>query len=130
MENIVISIPTKVQKELLQKLPEILYAQAENLLLSRIALILENPYKKEMYWTFSECIRGMGDACRFFKTPVTGGNVSFYNETVKSAVYPTPTIGMIGLLEDMNLATTQYFKAIGDVIVLLGKSCNIIGGSE
>jgi len=89
-----------------------------------------NPYKKEMYWTFSECIRGMGDACRFFKTPVTGGNVSFYNETIKSAVYPTPTIGMIGLLENMNLATTQYFKDIGDVIILLGKSCNTIGGSE
>ncbi len=89
-----------------------------------------NPYKKEVYWTFSECIRGMGDACRFFKTPVTGGNVSFYNETVKSAVYPTPTIGMIGILEDVKLATTQYFKDIGDVIILLGKSCNTIGGSE
>ncbi|OPX26793.1 MAG: phosphoribosylformylglycinamidine synthase II, partial [Candidatus Cloacimonas sp. 4484_140] len=74
-----------------------------------------NPYKKEVYWTFSECIRGMGDACRFFNTPVTGGNVSFYNETVKSAVYPTPTIGMIGLLEDINFATTQYFKDVGDV---------------
>jgi len=89
-----------------------------------------NPYKKEVYWTFSECIRGMGDACRFFKTPVTGGNVSFYNETVKSAVYPTPTIGMIGLLEDINLATTQYFKNAGDAIFLLGKSCDTIGGSE
>ncbi len=89
-----------------------------------------NPYKKEVYWTFSECIRGMGDACRFFKTPVTGGNVSFYNETVTSAVYPTPTIGMIGLLEDINLATNQYFKDIGDVIILLGKPCDTIGGSE
>jgi len=72
----------------------------------------------------------MGDACRFFKTPVTGGNVSFYNETVKSAVYPTPTIGMIGLLEDIHLSTTQYFKDSGDVIFLLGKSCDTIGGSE
>ena len=89
-----------------------------------------NPYKKEVYWTFSECIRGMGDACRFFKTPVTGGNVSFYNETVKSAVYPTPTIGMIGLLEDVRFATTQYFKDIGDVIILLGKPSDTIGGSE
>jgi len=89
-----------------------------------------NPYKKEVYWTFSECIRGMGDACRFFNTPVTGGNVSFYNETVKSAVYPTPTIGMIGLLEDINFATTQYFKDIGDVIILLGKPSDTIDGSE
>ena len=89
-----------------------------------------NPYKKEAYWTFTECIRGMGDACRFFKTPVTGGNVSFYNETVKSAVYPTPVIGMIGLLDDMKYATTQYFKDLGDVIVLLGESCNTADGSE
>ncbi|MBN2017213.1 MAG: phosphoribosylformylglycinamidine synthase subunit PurL [Candidatus Cloacimonetes bacterium] len=89
-----------------------------------------NPYKKDVYWYFSECIRGMGDACRFFKTPVTGGNVSFYNETVKSAVYPTPVIGMIGLLDDVTFATSQYFKEVGDVIVLLGKHCNSIAASE
>jgi phosphoribosylformylglycinamidine synthase len=89
-----------------------------------------NPYKKDVYWYFSECIRGMGDACRFFKTPVTGGNVSFYNETVKSAVYPTSVIGMIGLLDDVTYATTQYFKEVGDIIILLGKCCNSIEASE
>ena len=89
-----------------------------------------NPYKKDVYWYFSECIRGMGDACRFFKTPVTGGNVSFYNETVKSAVYPTPTIGMVGLVENLKNVTSQFFKDVGDLIVLLGNSCESIGGSE
>lgn len=89
-----------------------------------------NPYKPEVYWTFSETIRGMGEACRAFNTPVTGGNVSFYNETEKSAVYPTPVIGMIGLLEDVKYATTQYFKNLGDLIVLLGEPCNELGGSE
>ncbi|MCK4358887.1 MAG: phosphoribosylformylglycinamidine synthase subunit PurL [Candidatus Cloacimonetes bacterium] len=89
-----------------------------------------NPYKREIYWTFAEVIRGMGDACKAFDTPVTGGNVSFYNETEKSAVYPTPTIGMLGLLEDKKFATTQYFKNEGDLIILLGNNCNEIGGSE
>jgi len=89
-----------------------------------------NPYKKQVYWYFTECIRGMGEACRFFDTPVTGGNVSFYNETVKSAVYPTPTIGMVGLVEDLKHVTTQFFKEVGDLIVLIGKPCDMIGGSE
>ncbi len=60
-----------------------------------------NPYKPEIYWQFAEAIAGMGEACRFFDTPVTGGNVSFYNESPDRAVYPTPTIGMIGLVEDL-----------------------------
>ena len=60
-----------------------------------------NPYKPEIYWQFAEAIEGMGEACRFFDTPVTGGNVSFYNESPDRAVYPTPTIGMIGLIEDL-----------------------------
>jgi phosphoribosylformylglycinamidine synthase len=89
-----------------------------------------NPYKKEVYWTFTEAIRGMGDACRAFDTPVTGGNVSFYNETEKSAIYPTPTIGMVGLLENRRFATTQFFKNEGDLIILIGNHSNEIGGSE
>ncbi|MEA2103884.1 MAG: phosphoribosylformylglycinamidine synthase subunit PurL [Candidatus Cloacimonadota bacterium] len=89
-----------------------------------------NPYKKEVYWTFEQSIKGMGDACKAFNTPVTGGNVSFYNETIKSAIYPTPTIGMIGLLDDVKFATTQYFKHENDLIILLGEHCNEIGGSD
>ncbi|MGC9337762.1 MAG: AIR synthase-related protein, partial [Candidatus Cloacimonadia bacterium] len=89
-----------------------------------------NPYNPEVYWTFSEVIRGMSDACRGLDTPVTGGNVSFYNETEKSAVYPTPVIGMLGLIEDMKYATTQFFQNLGDFIVLLGEPCNEVGGSE
>ena len=58
-----------------------------------------NPYKPEVYWTFVEAIKGMSDACIKFETPVTGGNVSFYNESPAGAVYPTPTIGMLGLLK-------------------------------
>ena len=68
-----------------------------------------NPYKPEVYFQFKESVRGMGEACRAFNTPVTGGNVSFYNETniggVRSAIYPTPTIGMIGLLDDIDNLT-------------------------
>lgn len=89
-----------------------------------------NPYKPEMYWTFVECVTGMGEACRLFETPVTGGNVSFYNEDPKGAVYPTPVIGMLGILEDISDATTQWFKKEGDLIILLGKNKNTLGGSE
>lgn len=89
-----------------------------------------NPYKPEVYWSFSEAIRGMGDACRAFETPVTGGNVSFYNENPHGAVYPTPVIGMLGLLEDRTKAITQWFKKSGDLIALLGEPCRDIGGSQ
>ena len=89
-----------------------------------------NPYNKEVYWAFAEVIRGISDACREFGTPVTGGNVSFYNESPGGAVYPTPVIGMIGILEDLNFATTQYFQHADDIIVLLGEHCNGIGASE
>jgi phosphoribosylformylglycinamidine synthase subunit PurL len=89
-----------------------------------------NPYKPEVYWTFAECVAGMGEACRSFDTPVTGGNVSFYNESPESAVYPTPSVGMIGLLEDVSKHLTQWFKNEGDVIVLLGETLDEIGGSE
>ncbi len=89
-----------------------------------------NPYKPEVYWTFVESIRGMSDACIKFETPVTGGNVSFYNENPKTAIYPTPTIGMLGVIEDQNKVITQEYKDSGDIIILLGENCNEIGGSE
>lgn len=89
-----------------------------------------NPYKPEVYWTFAETIRGMGEACRMLDTPVTGGNVSFYNESPSGAVYPTPVIGMLGLIADRSKVTTQWFKRTGDIIALLGKSCSDTGGSQ
>ncbi|HEX9253129.1 MAG TPA: AIR synthase-related protein, partial [Ignavibacteriaceae bacterium] len=89
-----------------------------------------NPYKPEVYWQFAQAIAGMGEACRHFDTPVTGGNVSFYNESPDTAVYPTPTIGMVGLVEDLKHITTSYFKDEGDVIYLLGEDKEELGGSE
>ncbi|MFN3874224.1 MAG: AIR synthase related protein, partial [Ignavibacterium sp.] len=89
-----------------------------------------NPYKPEVYWQFAQAIAGMGEACRKFDTPVTGGNVSFYNESPETAVYPTPTIGMVGLVEDLKHITTSYFKDEGDVIYLIGEDKEELGGSE
>jgi len=89
-----------------------------------------NPYKPEVYWQFVQAIAGMGEACRHFETPVTGGNVSFYNESPETAVYPTPTIGMVGLVEDLKHITTSFFKDEGDVIYLLGEDKEELGGSE
>jgi phosphoribosylformylglycinamidine synthase II len=79
-----------------------------------------NPYKPEVYWVFKEAVGGMGDACRHFNTPVTGGNVSFYNENPESAVFPTPTIGMLGVIDHVaSQATTFPFKNEGDVVLEL-----------
>ena len=89
-----------------------------------------NPYKPENYWQFKEAIEGMGDACRFFDTPVTGGNVSFYNESPNAAVYPTPTIGMVGLIEKVENITTSFFKEEGNLIYVLGEDFEELGGSE
>jgi phosphoribosylformylglycinamidine synthase len=89
-----------------------------------------NPYKPEVYWTFKEAIKGMSDACREFDTPVTGGNVSFYNENPEGAIYPTPTIGMLGVIDDQTKVVTQEYKEQGDQIILLGERCSEIGGSE
>ncbi len=89
-----------------------------------------NPYKPEIYWQFKEAVSGMGEACRFFDTPVTGGNVSFYNESPVSAVYPTPVIGMLGLIEDLNYITGMHFKNEGDLIVIAGEDAEELGGSE
>jgi len=94
-----------------------------------------NPYKPEVYWTFANAIQGMSDACRVLNTPVTGGNVSFYNEHPEGAVYPTPTIGMLGLVHDVRQhATTAGFKSEGDAIFLLTPEAwthrDDLGGSE
>lgn len=89
-----------------------------------------NPYKPENYWMFKQAIEGMGEACRYFNTPVTGGNVSFYNESPETSVYPTPTIGMVGLIESLDHITTADFKEVGDLIYLLGIDNEELGGSE
>ena len=89
-----------------------------------------NPERPEIMWQFEQAILGMREACLKFEIPVISGNVSFYNETSGNAVYPTPTVGMIGLLEDVNLHTTQWFKREGDVIVLIGETKEELGGSE
>ncbi|MFN8265995.1 MAG: phosphoribosylformylglycinamidine synthase subunit PurL [Chitinophagaceae bacterium] len=89
-----------------------------------------NPYDPEVYYQFVSAIKGMGEACRKFDTPVTGGNVSFYNQNPDGAVYPTPTIGMVGLLEHIDEKMTLDFKAEGDLIFLVGKATNDISSSE
>lgn len=89
-----------------------------------------NPYKPEIYYQFSEAVGGMGEACIALDTPVTGGNVSFYNESPDSAVYPTPVIGMLGLIEDLSHITTSYFKEKGHLIYIIGEDKEEIGGSE
>ena len=89
-----------------------------------------NPYDPEVYYQFVQAIKGMGEACVKFDTPVTGGNVSFYNQNPDGPVYPTPTIGMVGLLEDIADKMTLDFKEEGDVIVLIGKSTNDINSSQ
>lgn len=93
-----------------------------------------NPYNPESYWQFVGAIKGMSAACLKFETPVTGGNVSFYNQTVTDGVevpvFPTPTIGMIGLVEDKNKTMSLDFKSKGDLIFILGQSHNDISSSE
>lgn len=93
-----------------------------------------NPYDTEVYWQFVHALKGMGDACLEFNTPVTGGNVSFYNQSIiedrTEPVYPTPTIGMLGVLEDKNKYMTLDFKAEGDTIYLVGEAKEDLGSSE
>jgi phosphoribosylformylglycinamidine synthase subunit PurL len=89
-----------------------------------------NPYDPEVYYQFVHAIKGMGEACTKFNTPVTGGNVSFYNQNPNGAVYPTPTIGMVGLLEHAKDKMTLDFKQSGDLIYLLGVTMEDIGSSE
>lgn len=90
-----------------------------------------NPYKPEVYWQFVGAIKGMGEACTKFETPVTGGNVSFYNQSSdEGPVFPTPTIGMLGVLDDLSTITTSDFKQPGDLIYLVGESVNDIASSQ
>lgn len=93
-----------------------------------------NPYNPESYWQFVEAIKGMSAACLKFETPVTGGNVSFYNQTVvdgvEKSVFPTPTIAMIGVIEDQNKTMSLDFKHKGDLIFLIGRSAEDISSSE
>lgn len=93
-----------------------------------------NPYDPEVYWQFAQAIKGMGDACRAFEAPVTGGNVSFYNHTVTEKrnipVFPTPTIGMVGIVSDITKRMSMDFKEKGDLLFLLGRSTDCIASSE
>jgi phosphoribosylformylglycinamidine synthase len=89
-----------------------------------------NPYDPEVYYQFVESIKGMSKACLKFDTPVTGGNVSFYNQSPSGPVYPTPVIGMVGLLEDVENKMTLNFKNVGDIIYLLGKNSEDFNCSE
>ena len=89
-----------------------------------------NPYDPQVYFQFVEAVKGMGEACKKFDTPVTGGNVSFYNQNPDGAVYPTPTIGMVGVLDSYEDKMTLGFKEEGDLIYLVGQSNNDINCSE
>ena len=89
-----------------------------------------NPEKPEIMWQFQQAIEGISAVCRKFNIPVISGNVSFYNETNDLSIYPTPIIGMAGIIEDISKCMTQYFKNDGDVIILLGNNSEEIGQSE
>lgn len=89
-----------------------------------------SPERPEVMWQFSETVDGMKEACEVFNTPVTGGNVSFYNETEGRGIHPTPVIGMVGIVADVRHVTTQWFKAEERAIILLGKTADDLGASE
>ncbi|WP_028558869.1 phosphoribosylformylglycinamidine synthase subunit PurL [Paenibacillus pinihumi] len=89
-----------------------------------------NPEKPEVFWQIEKAVDGMAEACRELDTPVIGGNVSLYNENAKGAIYPTPVVGMVGLVHDVDHITTQSFKSEGDRIILIGNTKAELGGSE
>ncbi len=89
-----------------------------------------NPEKPEIMWQFAEAVAGIGEACRALDIPITGGNVSLYNETDGKAILPTPVLGVVGLIEDASKVVTRQFKQPGSVVVLLGTSRGELGGSE
>lgn len=89
-----------------------------------------NPLKPEVYYQMQEAVAGMGEACRAFETPVTGGNVSLYNENPTGAIYPTPVVGMVGVIDDIEMHVRMAFRDEGDAIVLLGENTDELGGSE
>ncbi|MUG44557.1 phosphoribosylformylglycinamidine synthase subunit PurL [Paenibacillus woosongensis] len=89
-----------------------------------------SPEKPDIFWQMEKAVDGMAEACRVLNAPVIGGNVSLYNENAKGAIYPTPVVGMVGLVHDTDHITTQGFKAEGDVVFLLGDTFAELGGSE
>ncbi len=89
-----------------------------------------NPEKPEIMWQFKKIIEGMAEACRTFEIPVTGGNVSFYNDTEGVSIYPTPVLGVVGLLDDLDKSSRPGFQDDGDILVLLGETREELGGSE
>ncbi|MGV8084377.1 MAG: phosphoribosylformylglycinamidine synthase subunit PurL [Coriobacteriia bacterium] len=89
-----------------------------------------NPEKPEVFWTFYESVRGLADACKAWGIPVISGNVSFYNESFGQPIYPTPTVGLVGLVDDVIRVAKSAFRDEGDVIVLVGESAEELGGSE
>jgi len=89
-----------------------------------------NPHKPENFWQLRECVEGLAEGCRAFGVPVTGGNVSLYNESPAGAIDPTPTVGMVGLIEEERHVTTSNFKGTGDAIILAGDPGDELGGSH
>jgi phosphoribosylformylglycinamidine synthase II len=89
-----------------------------------------NPERPEIMWQFGEAVRGIGEACRALGVPITGGNVSLYNETDGRAIYPTPVLGVVGLLEDASLTVTRTFRSTGAAVIVLGDNYGELGGSE
>jgi len=89
-----------------------------------------NPFNPEIYWQFEKVVKGITKACKYFGIPVISGNVSFNNESPKGAVYPTPVIGMVGVIDNIKNVTSNDFKKDGDVILLIGKNKEEIGGSQ
>jgi len=89
-----------------------------------------NPEKPDRFWQFKNCVEGIASACKFFNIAVVSGNVSFYNESPKGVVNPTPTIGMVGVIDDVQSICSQYFKEENQTVILLGDSREELGGSE
>src|SRR5262249_39013025 len=89
-----------------------------------------NPERPGIMWQFGQAVEGISEACRALDTPITGGNVSLYNETDGKAIYPTPVIGVVGLLEHADRVVSRRFQSPGDAIVLLGEGRSELGGSE
>jgi phosphoribosylformylglycinamidine synthase len=86
-----------------------------------------NPEHPEVMWQFSEVVDGISEACKFLGTPITGGNVSFYNETFGEDIYPTPVMGIVGLIEDLSLVTRSSFQNTGDSVVLVETVTRLVG---
>src|SRR6187401_1451796 len=89
-----------------------------------------NPERPAIMWQFAEAVEGIGEACRALGVPITGGNVSLYNETDGRAIYPTPVLGVVGVIEDSSKVLGRSFKGSGGTIVLLGETRHEFGGSE